>query len=85
MLALNFETGDFALRNLQNGEITVLDISGACIYGNDGEYYDISSVDYQPELLLLDHYHADGRRSVSYITAEELLNNGTPHDFNMLE
>lgn len=85
MLALNFETGDFALRNLQNGEITVLDIPGACIYGNDGEYYDISSVDYQPELLLLDHYHADGRRSVSYITVEELLNNGTPHDFNMLE
>lgn len=85
MLALNFETGDFALRNLQNGEITVLDIPGACIYGNDGEYYDISSVDYQPELLLLDHYHADGRRSVSYITVEELLNNGTPHDFDTLE
>lgn len=85
MLAFNFETGEFALRNLQNGEITVLDMPGACINGNDGEYYDISSVDYQPELLLLDHYHADGRRSVSYMTVEELLNNGMPHDFEMLE
>lgn len=85
MLAFNFETGEFALRNLQNGEITVLDIPGACIYGNEGEYYDISSMNYQPELLLLIHYHADGRQTVSYITVDELLNNGTPHDFDMLE
>lgn len=85
VLAFNFETGEFALHNLDSGEIKVLDIPGACIYGNEGEYYDISSVECQPEVLLFDHYDADGRLTVAYMTIEELLNNEMPHDFDMLE
>lgn len=84
VLAFNFETGEYALRNLQNGEITMLDMPGACIWGNDGEYYDLSAVNAQPEVVLLTHYHADGSQSVAYITIEELLNNGTPRDFDIL-
>lgn len=84
MLAFNYETGTFALRNLKNGEIIPLSFPGACINGNDGQtdWYDIFVKYFQTNPLVIDHCYSDGTTDKAYVTAEELLT-GNPqiHDF----
>ena len=84
MLAFDYETGSFALRNLKTGEIKTLSIPGICIYGNKGqsEWYDIYSTGIQTDPIILDHVYSDGRIVKAYITAAELLqDNPQVHDF----
>lgn len=83
MLAFNFETGTFALRNLKTGEIKPLAIPGACIYGNSQtDWYDIFAANFQTDPIILDHRLSETEVDKAYVTAEELLT-GNPqvHDF----
>ena len=84
MLAFDFETGTFALLNLKTGETSPLSIPGACRTGNAGQtdWYDLFTVCFQTDPLVLDHCRADGSAGKAYITAEELLgDNPQMHDF----
>ena len=84
MLAFDYETGTFALRNLKTGEIKELSIPGICINGNRNQtdWYDINSMDIQTDPIILDHVYADGRTVKAYITAAELLQDNLQiHDF----
>ena len=84
VLAFNFETGTFALRNLKTGEIRPLSIPGACINGNEGQtdWYDIFAANFQTDPLILDHRFSETEVDKAYVTAEELLaGNPQIHDF----
>lgn len=84
VLAFDFETGEFALRNLKTGEIKTLAIPGICIHGNTNQtdWYDINGMNIQTDPIVLDHVFSDGRTVKAFITAEELLkNNPQIHDY----
>ena len=84
MLALNFETGEYALRNLKTGETRPLPIPGVCVYGNGGQadWYDINVAYFQTEPLVLDHCRADGSVDKACISIGELLGDSPRmHDF----
>lgn len=85
MLAFQFESGTFALRNLKTDEIQPMTFPGICFHGNEGQsdWYDISTICIQTNPIILFHIFSDDHMVQSYITAEELLSdNPVIHDFN---
>ncbi len=70
-----FEEGRFALHDLKTGEIRMLNIPGNCFQGNEegADVYDPYVYHLQPDPIIMSHYWPDGRITMSYVYADDLL------------